>query len=210
MVCERGGIHDFVKVLDFGLVKDNRQGSEAASMAGSIVGTPHYMAPEIVLGRGATASTDLYALGAVGYFMLTGQEVFSDSTLIGVIARHMSDPPDPPSARLGKPLPADLEAVILRCLAKTAEGRPASAEELRELLRLCVVPAWTQPEARRYWIESRAEVLAVTRAEPGPHATPWGDTLVVDLEDRGGSFESIPSPELAPEDSPQRDVEDTA
>jgi serine/threonine-protein kinase len=222
MVCERGGIHDFVKVLDFGLVKDNRQGNEAASMAGSIVGTPHYMAPEIVLGRGATASTDLYALGAVGYFMLTGEEVFQDSTLIGVIARHMSDPPEPPSARLqsslarGRParfdeaIPADLEAVILRCLAKTAEGRPGSAEELRELLRVCAVTPWSQPEARRYWIESRAEVLAVTRADPPAHRTPWGDTLVVDLEDRGGAFESMIEPALEPEEPPQRDAEGRA
>jgi CHASE1-domain containing sensor protein len=207
MVCERGGIHDFVKVLDFGLVKDNRKASEAASMAGSIVGTPHYMAPEIVLGRGASASTDLYALGAVGYFMLTGHEVFPDSTLLGVIAHHMSDPPPPPSARLGKPIRPDLEALILRCLAKTAQGRPSSADELRELLRACDVPRWTQPEARRYWIESRAAVLAVTRAEPGAHATPWGDTLVVDLKDRGGSFESLREPALEPEQAPARDAD---
>ena len=108
MVCERGGIHDFVKVLDFGLVKDNRQGQDTASMAGSIVGTPHYMAPEIVLGRGASASTDLYALGAVGYFMLTGGVVFPDNTLLGVVAHHVSDPPEPPErtprqARPGRP-----------------------------------------------------------------------------------------------------------
>jgi serine/threonine protein kinase len=157
------------------------------------------MAPEIVLGRGASASTDLYALGAVGYFMLTGGVVFPDSSLLGVVAHHVSDPPEPPSARLGKPVPADLDALILRCLAKTAEGRPGSADELHELLRACDVAPWSQPEARRFWIESRALVLSATRPEPMAHATPWGDTLVVDLQHRGAGFVSVVQAALEPE-----------
>jgi len=189
-VCERGGIHDFVKVLDFGLVKNQRQGEAGASVAGSIVGTPHYMAPEIVLSRGASPSTDLYALGAVAYFMLTGGEVFPDRTLLGVVAHHVSDPPEPPSTRLGRPLPAALEAVVLQCLAKIAAERPGSAAELREQLRACDLPAWTQEDARAFWVASVDALRAAKTPETSARATPWGETLVVDLQDRGAAFQS--------------------
>jgi serine/threonine protein kinase/CHASE1-domain containing sensor protein len=196
MVCERGGIHDFIKVLDFGLVKNQRAGEAQASIAGSIVGTPHYMAPEIVLGRGASASTDLYALGAVGYYMLTATEVYPAETLMGVIARHVSDPPDPPSARLGRLVPPALEAVLLSCLAKTATERPSSASELRERLGACALPPWTQDEARRFWATARETVLRARKSEASERATPWGDTLVVDLEDRAAPPQSGTHPAL--------------
>jgi serine/threonine-protein kinase len=190
MCCLRGGIHDFVKVLDFGLVKNVRANDPVASVAGAIVGTPHYMAPEIVLNKGASPATDLYALGAVGYFLLTGSEVFRSDTLLGVIARHVSDPPQPPSERLGAAVHAGLEALILRCLAKTAGERPASAAELGQLLDELDVAPWTQARASEFWAREGARIDAAVAEEQGIGATPLGDTLVVDLHDRGPAFTS--------------------
>ncbi len=187
MCCLRGGIHDFVKVLDFGLVKDVRRSNPVASVAGSIIGTPHYMAPEIVLNKGASPSTDLYALGAVGYFLLTGSEVFESDTLLGVVARQVSDVPDPPSARLGAPVHAGLEALILRCLAKTAAERPSSAQELEALLAALDVAPWTQAEASAFWERERDLIQACIVAEQSGDGEPLGDTLMVDLQDRAGS-----------------------
>ncbi|MET0283218.1 MAG: CHASE domain-containing protein [Polyangiales bacterium] len=184
MCCLRGGIHDFVKVLDFGLVKNTRAGEPVASVAGAIVGTPHYMAPEIVLNKGASPSTDLYALGAVGYFLLTGSEVFRSDTLLGVIAHHVSDKPQRPSERLGAPLHPGLEALILRCLAKTAVERPASARELDALLGALDIAPWTQAQATAFWTREREHIQDAVAAEQGTGATPLGDTLVVDLQDR--------------------------
>jgi CHASE1-domain containing sensor protein len=190
MCCLRGGIHDFVKVLDFGLVKNTRADEPVASVAGAIVGTPHYMAPEIVLNKGASPSTDLYALGAVGYFLLTGSEVFRSDTLLGVIAHHVSDTPEPPSARLGAPIHAGLEALILRCLAKTAVERPASAKELEALLGALDIAPWTQAQATAFWAREREHIQDAVAAEQGAGATPLGDTLVVDLQDRAAFMSS--------------------
>ncbi|HEX5657488.1 MAG TPA: protein kinase, partial [Polyangiales bacterium] len=186
MCCLRGGIHDFIKVLDFGLVKNVRANNPVASVAGTIVGTPHYMAPEIVLNKGASPSTDLYALGAVGYFLLTGGEVFRSDTLLGVVAHHVSDKPESPSQRLGAPIHAGLEALILRCLAKTAAERPASAQELEAELAALDLPAWTQAQAAAFWARERERLQDALAAEQGTGATPLGDTLVVDLQDRVG------------------------
>lgn len=185
MVCERGGVLDVVKVLDFGLVKDVRQLGHTASLGGTVVGTPHYMAPEIILSQGASPATDLYALGAVGYFMLTGGEVFRGETALGVCAQHVSEPPEPPSARLGRPLPAALEALILCCLDKRASARPASARALARALSGCGLPAWTEEDAAEAWRTDELTLRLQPLGEAGSDATPWGDTLVVDLEQRG-------------------------
>jgi CHASE1-domain containing sensor protein len=204
MCCLRGGIHDFVKVLDFGLVKNVRASDRdpVASAAGAIVGTPHYMAPEIVLGRGASPASDLYALGAVAYFLLTGSELFQSDTLLGVIAHHVSDIPIPPSRRLGAPVHAGLEALVLRCLAKSAAERPASAKELREALDQLDLPDWTQTQAAAFWARERVRIEAAVAAEQGQAATSFRDTLVVDLQDRGLAHQaSGPEPRSAEQTS---------
>jgi serine/threonine-protein kinase len=190
MVCERGGIADFVKVLDFGLVKDVKH-APANSLAGTIVGTPHYMAPEIVLGTGASAATDLYALGAVAYYMLTATEVFPDRALLAVLAQHVSAPPVPPSERLTTAVPPQLEALVLRCLEKRAEQRFASARELQRALERLLseghVATWRQEEARAFWAEHQSSLQSSLEEEASSGATPWGETLIVDLDERGTS-----------------------
>jgi CHASE1-domain containing sensor protein len=179
MICERGGIADFVKVLDFGLVKDTTAEAITRHSHDELVGTPQYMAPEALRGVGnAGPAVDLYALGAVAYFALTGHEVFEGSSLSGLIACLLFEEPEPPSLRLGQPLPTTLEALVLRCLSKDPERRPASAEELIALLEGCQVPRWTQAEAKDFWRHEGERVRASKRAEVLNGSL--DDTLAVD------------------------------
>jgi serine/threonine-protein kinase len=167
LVVDRGGISDLVKVVDFGLVKDagpSADGAETADFAltkaNAILGTPLYFAPETLTAPEAvSARADLYALGAVGYWLLTGTHVFSGKSLLEICSHHLHSVPEPPSARLGAPVSADLEALLLQCLAKQPEDRPATANVLRERLRACATAgAWTNARAAEWWAGHRAQV----------------------------------------------------
>jgi serine/threonine-protein kinase len=174
LVVDRAGISDLVKVLDFGLVKDIGSGTSGAAssdtaltMANAITGTPLYLAPEAVAApETVDARADLYALGAVGYWLLTGTHVFGGKSVFEVCAHHLHSVPDSPSARLGAPVAADLEAVLLACLAKRALDRPASAHVLRERLRACALAGlWTNARAAQWWAAHRRQ-LRSGGAEP--------------------------------------------
>jgi eukaryotic-like serine/threonine-protein kinase len=167
LVVDRGGIADLVKVLDFGLVKDvgfsargDAPPEPALSTADTITGTPLYLAPETLTApETVDARTDLYALGAVGYWLLTGTHVFSGSSIVEVCAHHLHTIPERPSTRLGAPLAMDLEDVLLACLAKRPEDRPASAHALRERLRACTAAGrWTQARAAQWWALNRQKL----------------------------------------------------
>ncbi len=168
---------DTVKVLDFGLVRPVHRGKDAAlTEAGSMVGTPMYMAPEAIASGGqAGPQSDLYALGAVGYYLLTGDHVFSGSTSVEVYSHHLHTQPPPPSERLGRPLPKDLEAVVLACLEKRPEARPQGAAELIELLSRCADHGkWTAADAERWWEEYRRplrDLRATARPAPSGAST---------------------------------------
>jgi eukaryotic-like serine/threonine-protein kinase len=127
---------DQVKVLDFGLAR--RIGAVKESWAGdrdALVGTPLYLAPEALLEpETVDGRSDLYAVGAVGYFLLTGTPPFTGRTVLDVLTQHLHAEPVPPSKRLGAPVPRELEALILRCLAKAPEARPVSAAALCDAL----------------------------------------------------------------------------
>ena len=146
--------HDWVKVLDFGLVKSASgagQGDSLATAAGLTPGTPAYMAPEIALQETVDGRADLYALGCVAYYMLTGRLVFESSTPFQLVARHIQEQPVPPSERTAGPLDPGLERVVLACLAKRPEDRPASAAELNRMLAETGVEPWTEADARAWW-----------------------------------------------------------
>lgn len=150
-LCERGGLTDTVKVLDFGLVKDTREvlGVSARTDAHLLMGTPAYLSPESIHSPAEVdARSDLYAVGALGYFLLTGSEVFEGSSVVAMCLAHLSQIPERPSARLGRPLPPQLEEVLLRCLAKRPEDRPPSALELQRALLACEIsdPAPHEPK----------------------------------------------------------------
>ncbi|MBL4635009.1 MAG: serine/threonine protein kinase [Kofleriaceae bacterium] len=141
ILCNQGGRPDVAKVLDFGLVKEiDSTGSTALTKAESITGTPQYLAPEMITDpENIDGRSDIYALGAVGYFMLTGKQVFSGKTVLEVCSDHLHTEPIPPSKRTDNPVPSALELLILDCLAKDPGDRPDSAATLAERLRACEV-----------------------------------------------------------------------
>lgn len=146
--------YDFVKVLDFGLVKaDGRWQREDVRLTApeSLSGTPAYMAPEMAAGEAVDSRADLYALGCVGYFLLTGSLVFEGENALQLVLKHIQTEPVPPSLRLGRPVPEALEGVILSCLAKAPGARPADAATLAEALTVAGADDWTQGEARVWW-----------------------------------------------------------
>ena len=189
ILTERGGEPDVAKVVDFGLVKPLASNSAAMTMSASTVltGTPLYMPPEAMNApETADPRSDLYALGALGYFLLTGHPPFEGATVFEVIGHHLHTPPVPPSLRTTNAVPPDLEAVILQCLRKQPEHRPRDARALRQALERCTMaPAWTHDDAAAWW-------RAFRTSEAPPAAPPAGDrvaglTITVDVADRVSS-----------------------
>jgi eukaryotic-like serine/threonine-protein kinase len=157
LLCERAGSGDVTKLLDFGLVKDIRPGADPElSQANTITGTPLYLAPEALIDPSSVDHrADLYALGAVGYCLLTGTPPFHGRSIVEVCGHHMHTLPETPSQRLGKAIHPRLEALLLACLAKKPADRPASARELQTLLAACASElAWTNEDAKRCWQET--------------------------------------------------------
>jgi len=153
-LTRRGGMSDFVKVLDFGLAKLH-ESSEAAHLtaANAVTGTPLYLSPEAVNEPDRLdARADVYALGAVAYYLLTGQPVFTGATVVEICMKHVRETPQPPSSRLGRGVSPSLDALILRCLAKPRADRPGDAAALlRELEECKVAGTWTADDAALWW-----------------------------------------------------------
>ena len=160
LTCRMGLVVDFVKLLDFGLVKPTPARAPAMAMpkltatdAVGAPGTPAYMAPEAVFNDPIPDHrADIYALGCVAYWLLTGSLVFNAPTSAKILVQHLETDPVPPSRRIGNPIPAELEQVVLSCLAKRPEQRPASAAELSSRLAACPVSEpWTAERAQEWW-----------------------------------------------------------
>jgi serine/threonine-protein kinase len=184
MLCERGGLYDVVKVLDFGLVKDNQQEKPHLTQADSIVGTPFYLAPELITDTSVFSPlSDLYALGGVAYYLLTGRNVFEGASSVEICAMHLHEEPVPPSRLTTHKIPSDLEAIVMACLAKQPADRPEDAERMSEMLAQCKdFGAWTQDQAQKWWSENRS-TLPVEGHE-GTHS-PLADThLFIDTASR--------------------------
>ena len=155
-LCRYGEEFDFVKVLDFGIVKPTHDSAEtgvALTRELSVHGTPAYMAPEQALGEAnLDGRADIYAAGCVGYWLITGQLVFEASTPMGLLLHHTQTAPVPPSARTELPIPDALDRLILSCLAKDPALRPQTARELsRRLGEIDGAGAWTEEMAREWW-----------------------------------------------------------
>jgi serine/threonine-protein kinase len=145
---------DFVRVLDFGLVKSVASESSEHSLAtaaGLTPGTPAYMAPEVIFNEAVDRRADLHAVGCVAHFLLTGQLVFDGGGGLQVIARHLREAPVPPSQRTELPIPPGLERLVLACLAKQPDQRPRSARHLSDALGAIDGATWTEAQAAEWW-----------------------------------------------------------
>jgi serine/threonine protein kinase len=170
-LTQRGGIPDFVKVLDFGLVKArNLEGQAELTGATATLGTPLYMSPEAVRHPDRVdARSDLYSLGCVGYYLLTGETVFAGLSVGEVMMHQVGTPPEKPSVRLRAPVSPDLEELLMSCLAKTPADRPASADAFETALARCVAAArWTRTEADEWWRKRAAAQSDKTMVMPAP------------------------------------------
>jgi eukaryotic-like serine/threonine-protein kinase len=156
-LCRYGEDHDFVKVLDFGLAKVVHEASSAAqtfiTKPNLIQGTPAFIAPEQALAStNVDIRADIYSTGCVAYWLLTGQLVFTGDTPMQLLLAHAQTPPEPPSSRTEMPIPQDLEAVVLSCLAKNPEDRPKSPRHLLQRLdAVAFRQPWTDERAREWW-----------------------------------------------------------
>lgn len=172
-VTDRGGVPDSVKVLDFGLVKhltsapDGEQLREVAGEDG-IVGTPNFIAPEAIRDPNhCDARSDIYSVGVLGYFLLTGRELFEGETIAELCRKHLEETPTPPSQHLNAPLNARFEALLLRCLEKQRAARIASAPELAQQLSACDFPqTWTAEQRTTWWIIHRKSLSGVQKPKP--------------------------------------------
>jgi serine/threonine-protein kinase len=177
-LCERAGMVDMVKVLDFGLVRRFSRSESAEGRTSMIapqqqdfVGTPHYVAPEALLGDGEVdGRTDLYSLGCVAHYLLTGSAPFAGNTVLEVLGQHLHATAKPFAARARWPISPELERLILGCLGKARVQRPSNAATLYALLQHCPeAGAWDAEHGRTWWAERgaalQAKVAAVRAAE---------------------------------------------
>jgi serine/threonine-protein kinase len=190
-----GLVYDFVKVLDFGLVKPVTEGSlehSIATQGGLVMGTPGYMAPETALSTKVDRRADLYSLGCVAYYLLTGRHVFEGDTVMQVFAQHLQTVPTPPSQRGLSTVPPDLEELILSCLAKKPEDRPQSAAELDRRLAAVNVEPWTDLHAQEWWATkaSSSDLDGNVETQIGRRALGESATrLVVDVNETSDAAE---------------------
>jgi len=169
-LCRLGLDFDVVKVLDFGLAKSLREGNADLTSDGILTGTPAYMPPERVQGGDADERSDLYALGCVGFWMLTGRTVFTGDPM-AMMLHHVRDAPQPPSMFAPAPIPERLEQIVLACLEKSPKVRPPSAMDLfHQLAEVRVETPWSAERAESWWREHLPAY-----AGPPPGGDPTGE-----------------------------------
>jgi eukaryotic-like serine/threonine-protein kinase len=169
LLSPRRNEHEVAKIVDFGLVKslDLDAKHPALSATNTISGTPLYMSPEAIQApESVDGRSDLYALGAVAWFLLVGHPPFQGDSVVEVCARHLHEKPQRPSQALGRPLPRELEDIVLACLEKRPEARPPDARTLRSQLEACAAGPWTQKQAAAFWQARDAQALP-----PSPPST---------------------------------------
>jgi len=187
-LCHRGGVADCVKVLDFGLVREYRASApETAEPDADFVieGTPWFTPPEAIHGAAPTdPRSDIYSLGALGYYLLTGQYIFDAVTIPEIHEKQLAAAPIPPSQRTAQPISAALEQLLLRCLEKAPDQRPQSAGELHSELQATPAAAQWPEAARVAWWEAYPRESVAAPAETAVPDSAGLATVDVDLADR--------------------------
>ena len=185
-LCRWWGEPDAVKVLDFGLAKNNADPQPSLTGSNVVLGTPLYISPEAVKGVAlADARSDIYSLGAVAYYMLTAEPVFTGSSAFEVCLQHLTSVPVVPSERLGRAVPADLEAIVLRCLAKSTADRFPNAAELERALAACAAAdGWSAARAQAWW--------KLRASAPTPEVDGVGRTVEIDPATRQAVLHAAP------------------
>lgn len=196
LLCERGGRSDVVKVVDFGLVHGFAPESATPGSEVRAVGTPLHMSPESILSpKSIGPRSDIYAVGTVAYFLLSGANAFEADTVEKIFEGHLSLKPTPLAERTGGTVPPALDALVLACLAKDPADRPASAKALRDLLRECEgVGRWTQKEARKWWTTYWASDPAAPAAQRAANDASGTSQLDVDFKGREVPSQQNPPP----------------
>jgi serine/threonine-protein kinase len=177
--CRMGLEYDFVKVLDFGLVKLKAAAGAADTLATldqGTTGTPAYMAPEVILGQGdVDRRADVYSLGCVAYYLLTGQLVFEADTPMKMLVQHLHEKPVSPSQRTELPIPRELEELVMACLEKDPDKRPQDAAQLFRMAHECrTCEGWSQEHAAQWWQVHLPELggpLTLVTPSPEPVAS---------------------------------------
>ena len=187
-LCERGGVPDCVKVLDFGLVREFRVGKQErihTQVGDGIEGTPSFMPPEAIKHTNRSDPRgDIYSVGALGYFLLTGTYVFESDSVLELFEKHLTETVVPPSRRSPNPVSAELEETLLRCLEKEPNLRPQSAAELRNLLLTSPRAAdWTLAARAAWWRQNTDAAAGLPPAQP---ASSMDATVKIDFATRMG------------------------
>jgi eukaryotic-like serine/threonine-protein kinase len=181
-ICHRGGIPDVVKLLDFGLVKE-LQSDGGLTNTDIVAGTPAFLSPEAITAPEKVGpAADIYAIGAVAYFLLSGHWVFEGATVVEICGHHVHSAPEPPSSRGGVIMSAALERLVLRCLSKKPEDRPSDVRTLRRQLRdTPEYGGWDEEEAEAWWAENEA---SISKGRGSSTTTSAPKTMEIDLAAR--------------------------
>jgi serine/threonine protein kinase len=189
-VCDRGGVPDSVKVLDFGLVRHFGPQASAANLpefpgAEGIVGTPNFISPEAIQNpEHADARSDVYSVGVVAYYLLTGQNIFEGKSIAEVCRQHINDTPATPSQRIGTNLDPALETLVMQCLAKRPADRPQSAAELSAALVRCATAGQWASEQRAEWWTRHRQSPAPDVSASHPASSTLEKTVKIDLAEQ--------------------------
>lgn len=183
MLARQGGVRDVTKVLDFGLVKNVRSIDDLdRTNTMSIKGTPHYLSPEAIQDpQSIDGRSDLYALGAVGYYLLSGRHVFDGNTIIEVCMHHLNTAPAPLTEVEGREIPSGLTELVFACLAKSKADRPDSAQALADALDRLETPRWTRADAEDWW-DTHGSAIRATAQPISSNVTE--QTVAIDFDER--------------------------